>query len=139
MIMSNIIYNKEKVLNIVAEYFYKKSEEEIVSLSFENLYSEIVEYASIKHRQTKMPAVSQMRKLIINELEKNKDDDGNKLEVLYTKGERFTSEVAYRLKKRYYDDENIEEILKVEYDLSFYCENPLICTISTCSHRKNMI
>lgn len=127
--MSNIVYDKEKVLNIVAEYFYQKSEEEIISLSFENLYSEIVKYASVKHKRTKIPAVSQMCKLIIAELESDKDDCGNEQEILYTKGERFTSKVAYRLKKRYYDNENIYEVLSIEYDVSVYCNTPIICTI----------
>jgi len=129
MNMSNIIYDKEKVFEIAAEYFYQKSEEEVMSLSFEKLYSEIVKYASVKHKKIKMPAVSQMRKLIIAELESDKNDYGNEQEILYTKGERFTSEVAYRLKKRYYDNENIEEVLEMEYNVSLYCETPIICTI----------
>lgn len=127
--MSNFIYDREEVLRITAEYFYQKNKGEIISLSFEKLYSEIVRYASVKYKRTKMPAVSQMRKFIIAELEKDMNDDGDEQKILYTKGERFTSEVAYRLKKRYYNDENIEEILRIEYDVFVYCETPIICTV----------
>ena len=127
--MSNFIYDREEVLRIVAEYFYQKNKEEIISISFEKLYSEIIKYASVKYRRTKMPAVSQMRKFIIAELENDENDDGDKQEILYTKGERFTSEVAYRLKKHYYDNENIEDVLRIEYNVSLYCETPVICTV----------
>lgn len=127
--MSNVIYDQNNVLNIVLEYLYTKNKDEIFSLSFEKLYSEIINYASVKHKKIKMPAISQMRKIIIAELKSSKNDDGDELEILYTKGDRLTSRVVYRLTERYYDVKKIEEILMYEYKTSLFCETPIICTI----------
>lgn len=110
--MANQIYNKEKVLEIIAEFFHQDNAEEYLSLPFETVYSDIVKFAAKKHRRVQMPKFAQARKLIISEL----SDWG-----LFQDGERLSTQTAYRLKKRYYDD--------YAYDVTIYADDPIICTI----------
>lgn len=118
--MSNNIYDKEKVLRIIAEFFFQKNINEFLSLPFENVYSEIVNFAAKKYAKVKMPRFAQARKIIIAEL-----SNWN----LFQKGERLSTQTAYRLKSCYYDDEVIEETLQNAYNISLYADDPLICII----------
>lgn len=118
--MSNIKYDAEKVLSIIVEYFHKAEKGVFISLPFEKVYSEIVQYASEFYKEVKMPSFSQTRKLIISELREMGQ---------FNEGDRLSSAIAYKLCDFYYDDENIENVLLNEYSVSLYCNNPIICTI----------
>lgn len=118
--MSNIKYNAEKILSIIVEYFHKAEKDNYLSRPFEEVYSEIVQYASKFHKGVRMPSFSQTRKLIISELKELGQ---------FNEGDRLSSTVAYKLCNFYYDDENIENVLLNEYAVSLYCDSPVICTI----------
>lgn len=51
--MPNIKYDKEKVIEIILEYFFLQ-DEKCTSMPFEKLYTEIVKYASLNYKKVKM-------------------------------------------------------------------------------------
>ena len=86
----------------------------------ELLYEDIKGFASLKHPDVQMPKFSMARKMIISELTES---------ALFQTGERLTADVLYRLKKVYYDDAVIENVLQKEYDVSCYAGDIIVCTL----------
>lgn len=118
--MPHILYDKETVLEIIAEYLTDRISKEELALPVAVLYSNIVDYASKEHNRVKMPKFAQARKLIIADLTEYSK---------YNQGERFTSEVMYRLKELYYRDDDIDSILQHKYAINCYTEDVIICTV----------
>ncbi len=120
--MSHILYDREKVLEIIAEYLTTVQPDETSSLSAAALYDKIVKYTPKKHslRRTPMPKFAQGRKLIIAALA-----EANQ----YQEGERFTSEVIWRMQELYYSEDDLESRLCYEYNVSCYSGEVIICTI----------
>lgn len=118
--MPNHKYDHDKIIEMIAEYFFTKYQNGDLSISFKKLYSDIVQYAHSAHKKVKMPAFSQARKILIAEL---------KAENLLENGENITTEIAHRITKLFYDDSNMDELLHHEYDITLYRENPIVCTI----------
>ena len=118
--MSHILYDKEKVLEIIAEYLTTIQPDEASLLPAAAFYDDIVKYAEKKHKRTAMPKFLQARKLMIAELEEAE---------LYCSSERFTSEVIFRMQELYYDEEDLENRLRFEYDISCYSGEVIICTV----------
>lgn len=123
--MANIKYDKEKVLEITADYFFTHDEKVFLSMSIENVYVEIQKYAatSINYRKVQMPKFSQMRKLWIAHLSEYKE---------YIQGERLTTAVVYRIIKTYsyYSCDGIEDVLyNNHYNVTLYTHDPIICII----------
>lgn len=119
--MANIKFDKERILTLVATYFFEHGEEECTSLSMEKLYEKIVEYASINEKKLKMPSFAQMRNFIIEELTEAK---------LYNEREKLTSKVAYRILESFYDETDVEDLLEAEYNVSIYNGPTIVCTIN---------
>lgn len=119
--MPNIKYDKEKVLEITAEYFFTHDKESFIHLPFEKVYEDIKKYALKNHKRVKMPQFSQMRKILIAHLTEYE---------LYTSGEHLTTEVAFRITDSYYNSDEIEYFLyNNNYDVTIYSQSPIICTI----------
>lgn len=118
--MANNVYDREKVLEIIVEYFFKEYRDGDLSVPFGKLYAQIVQYASVSHQNIRMPAVSQARKIIISELKEH---------GLFKDTDKLTSETVCRLTELYYDDENVEEAFQHEYQVFIYSDNPIIFTI----------
>ena len=116
----NIRYDREKVLETIAEYFAEQMEQGELSLPVQDLYENIQEYAERKN--IPMPAFLQARKYIIDELTYCGE---------YTKGERFTSETAYRLRSLYFSEKyDTESIIETFYENSKPYKGPfLVCAI----------
>lgn len=116
----NIRYDREKVLETIAEYFAEQMKKKELSLPVQELYENIQEYAERKN--IPMPTFLQARKYIIEEL----TDYGD-----YTKGERFTSETAYRLRNHYFSEKyEIKRIIQMHYENSKLYKGPfLVCAI----------
>ena len=118
--MSNLKYDREEVLRIIAEYIIKEALETDATLPVEKLYDKIVCFAADSYSDEWMPKFSQARKIIISEL----TAFGK-----YNRGERFDVSVLYRLKDIYYNNELIEEVVRNEYEVSCYTDTLIICTI----------
>ena len=121
--MPNQKYDREKVLEVIAEYFSQEWREEDSHISFRELYNKIIEYTNTTHKKIKMPAFSQARKIIISALT---DED------LFRDGERLSSKTAYQLKNCYYTEDIADVItgfLSRTYETEIYKENPITCII----------
>lgn len=129
--MSHILYDKEKVLEIIAEYLTTMQPDTASSLPAAALYDNVVRYAAKKHKHTAMPKFAQARKLIIAALSEAD---------LYHTGERFTSEVIGRMQELYYPEDDIDNILRYEYNILCYSGEVIVCTVPLRSvHQMRML
>lgn len=119
-------YDKDAVLLVIAEYFFKNKENhDLLNQSLEQVYSDIIKYASesVIHQKIKFPKYSQMRKILISELSKNGE---------YSDNERLTTAVAYRITNiyEYYESDTIEDIICYNnYKVTHYDDSVIICTL----------
>jgi hypothetical protein len=117
----NAKYDKETVLEIIANYFSNKNKEQLFSQPFEKVYEEAKKFASVHYPSVKMPQFSQARKILITYL-----TEAN----LYKEGERLTTAVAYRILEMYIDADPIEEVLYCNnYNVLLHVQQPIVCTI----------
>lgn len=119
--MSHILYDKEKVLEIIAEYLMTVQPDEASLLPAAALYDDIIKYAEKKHKRTAMPHFTQARKFVIAALAEA---------YQYHAGERFTSEVICRMPELYYAEDDLESRLRYEYGISYYSGEVIICTVN---------
>ena len=113
-------YTHDDVMLVIAEFVLRERSEKDLSIPVELLYEDIKGFASLKHPDVQMPKFSMARKMIIAELTES---------ALFQTGERLTADVLYRLKKVYYDDAVIENVLQKEYDVSCYAGDIIVCTL----------
>lgn len=114
-------YDKAKVLEIIAAYFFAQYSNGISSLPFETVYRDIVVFAEKEYPKTQMPKFSQMRKTLIKHL-----SDYNK----YTQGERLSTAVASRITEIYINSDKIEDMIDHgDYQVTIHAGSPIICTI----------
>lgn len=113
-------YTQDDVMLVIAEFVIMEMSEKDLSIPVELLYEDIKGFASLKHPDVQMPKFSMARKMIIAELTES---------ALFQTGERLTADVLYRLKKVYYDDAVIENVLQKEYDVSCYAGDIIVCTL----------
>lgn len=114
-------YDKAKVLEIIAEYFFAVDEEMISDKAFEKIYDEIKDYAKRNYPQISMPKFSQMRKILIEHLSQFGE---------YASGEKLTTSVALRIRETYINSDKIEDIIEHgDYHVSIHAQRPIICTI----------
>ena len=118
--MSNQKYDRVEVLTVMEEFFCNTDIESIASHRFDYVYEDILEYAHNMHKNIKMPAYSQMRKIVISFLKEC---------GLIKDTERLTARKAYEITKCFYDADNIDEVLLNEYKVSVCAVKPIICTI----------
>lgn len=105
---------------VIANYVIDNMSEKDFNVPFAWIYEEIVQYAGHKFEDVKMPKFTWARKMIISEL----TDHG-----CFHEGEELTSEVLYRLKQLYYDDDLITDVIKNEYEVTRYNGNIIVCIL----------
>ena len=113
-------YTHDDVMLVIAEFVIREMSEKDLQIPVELLYEDIKGFASLKHPDVQMPKFSMARKMIIAELTES---------ALFQAGERLTADVLYRLKKVYYDDAVIENVLQKEYNVSCYAGDIIVCTL----------
>ena len=120
--MSNIKCSWDDVLHITAEYLNSSATETARSLPVEKLYEMIVDFAENNYPDEVMPKFSQARSIFIRELADHH---------LFEKGERFNASALFRLIEipLYYDRKDIEQVIRFEYEVSYYAESAIVCIL----------